>query len=136
MQAPPKLTAHLVRVEQSVRDVSLGQMAIEDFVAMVDELDALFQQKLSEVEGMEVPADCGEEINAEMEVGRRGIEWYLVALQDLREYVNERSLSSLQAGLEKARMGNDLLNEALQMNWATYQFYRQAAEEYLAQQGL
>lgn len=134
MQAPPRLTAHLVKIEQAARDVSLGQIGMDDFRDILDELEALFSTKLSEVDELQIPDEFATEVSPELDIGRRGIVRYLEAIADLRAYVKERNLASLQDGLEKAREANDLVNEALQMNWSTYQTYRQAAEEFIAQQ--
>lgn len=136
LQAPPRLTMHLVKIEQAVRDISLGQIGMPEFEALVQGFEDLFSQKLQEVRDMEIPSDFQAEVSPEIEIGTRGIEWYLAAMADFRAYVEGRDLAFLKSGMEKARQGNDLVNEALQLNWATYQTYRQAAEEYLAQQGL
>lgn len=132
-QLPPKLTAHLTKLEQAAKDVSLGQITLEEFLTLVSYFQNLFRTKLAEVEAIDIPDDFRDEMKPEMSAGRRGVELYISALYDFREYADSGDLQLLQIGLDKAREGNDLINEALRLNWTTYYTYRQAAEDYLAQ---
>ena len=52
MQLPPRITTHLVQIEQAVRNVTMGQIAIEEFEALVDRLEKMFRQQLAEVEAV------------------------------------------------------------------------------------
>ena len=87
------------------------------------------------VRRIEIPTDFATEIAEEMRAGTRGIELYLEAANLLRSYVFSRDLGALTAGLEQARVANELVNEAMRLNWQTYETYRLAAEEFLAQRG-
>ncbi|NDD29326.1 MAG: hypothetical protein EB084_13770 [Proteobacteria bacterium] len=136
MQPPPKLTTHLVQIEQAAREVALGQLSINEFGALITRLRQLFKQKLDDVREMlahEVPADFLPEIADEMEIGQRGIEIYMQATDALLEYIHTRQIDSLQRGIELARDANDLVNQALVRNWQTYDTYQQAADEYVKQ---
>lgn len=131
MQLPPRITTHLVQIEQAVRNVTMGQIAIEEFEALVDRLEKMFRQQLAEVEAVEVPPDFLGEMSDELQVGRAGVGLYIEAMGDFRVYLRERSLDILSRGLDKARRANDMVNEALARNWKTYNTYRQSTEEYL-----
>lgn len=136
MQPPPKLTTHLVQIEQAARDVTLGQIGINEFAALVVRLERLFHKKLEEVRDIirdDVPPDFLVEIAEEMDVGQRGIDLYLQAMAEFHEYIRTRSLEAVQRGLDKSRLANDLVNDALVRNWQTYYTYQQAAEEYIKQ---
>lgn len=136
VQPPPKLTTHLLQIEQAVRDVTYGQIGINEFAAVVIRMERLFRQKLDEVREIvrdEVPADFLVEIADEMDVGQRGIELYIDAMKDLHEYIRSRDLDPIERSLEKCRQANELVNLALVKNWQTYYTYQQAAEEFIKQ---
>ena len=136
MQPPPKLTTNLVQIQQAARDVTLGQIGINEFGALVTRLQQLFQAKLDDVRQLvrhEVPADFMPEIADEMNVGQRGVELYIGAMDEFFEYIRTRDLEHIQRGLQMSRDANDLVNEAMVRNWQTYQTYQQAAEEFVRQ---
>jgi hypothetical protein len=136
LEAPPRLTAHLVEVEQAASRVSMGHMSIEEFSALVLRLEALFQNRLNEINCVDVPEDFQAELQEELAVGKRGIELYLDSMQDFKRYVEERALSCLSSGVGKSRAANELVNEALRLNWVTYDTYRRALEEYAEEMGV
>lgn len=136
MQPPPKLTTHLVQIQQAARDVTLGQIGIDAFEAQITRLKQLFERKLDDVRVLvrdEVPDDFLPEIADEMNVGQRGIELYITALNAFLAYVETRDLEQIQRGLALSIEANDLVNQALLKNWQTWQTYQQAAEEYVRQ---
>lgn len=135
MPVPPKLNAQLVSLEQAAHRVAAGHMSIEEFTALVDEAGVRFRKQLAHVEALDIPADFRAELQDEMAVGRRGVELYLQALDDLQSYARGRDLALLRSGVEKARVANDLVNEALRLNWTTYDTYMQSIEEYVAHAG-
>lgn len=114
----------------------MGQITIAEFSAFLDDFEQKLRQKRDEVGAIDVPDDFRPEIAPEMMAGLQGIALYLEAIADFRRYLEARDLELLHQGLEKAGQGNDYLNQALQLNWATYETYRQAAEEYMEQMGL
>ena len=136
MHSPPKLTTHLVQIEQAAHDVALGQISIDEFGAVVVGLDRLFRQKLEEVREVlhnEIPDDFLPEIADEMDVGQRGIECYLCAMAEFFAYIRERDLERIHRGLALSREANDMVNEALTRNWQTYDTYQRAADEFIRQ---
>lgn len=136
MHPPPKLTTHLVQIEQAARDVALGQISINEFGTVVTRLERLFRQKLEEVREIlhsEVPEDFLPEIADEMDVGQRGIECYLAAMAAFFEYIRDRDLEHIQRGLALSHEANEMVNEALTRNWQTYDTYQRAADEFVRQ---
>lgn len=136
MQPPPKLTTHLVQIQQAARDVTLGQIGVDEFGAQVTRLQQLFKRKLDDVRALirdEVPDDFLPEIADELNVGQRGIELYLTATDALLAYVETRDLEHIQRGLVLSAEANELVNQALVKNWQTWRTYQQAAEEYVQQ---
>lgn len=131
MQPPPKLTTHLVRIETYARGVMQGDIGMTEFEALIVQLETLFAQNLVEVREIAIPPEFMAEIADEMDIGQRGIELYLDAMADFREYIRNRTVEPMQRGLTKARQANEMVNQALTRNWATYYTYLQAAQEYL-----
>ena len=136
MQVPPKLTSQLLKIERAVHDVSIGHVTVDQYAALVDGLAERFARQLEAVQHIDIPTDFQPEIAQEMEVGTEGIKRYLDAMCVLRSYVASRNLEVLAQGVEMAREANELVNEAMRLNWVTYETYRQTAEEFLAQRGL
>ena len=136
MQVPPKLTSQFLKIERAVHDVSIGHVSVEQYAALVDSLAERFAKQLEAVRRIDIPPDFQPEIAQEMAVGTEGIKRYLDAMVLLRDYVGSRNLDVLSRGMEMAREANELVNEAMRLNWATYETYRQTAEEFLAQRGL
>lgn len=136
MQPPPKLTTHLVQIQQAARDVTLGQISVGEFATQIARLQQLFQRRLDEVRALirdEVPDDFLPEIADEMNVGQRGIELYLAATDAFLAYVETRDLDQIQRGLTLSAEANELVNQALMRNWQTWRTYQQTAEEYVQQ---
>lgn len=130
---PPKLTTHLVQIEQAAHDVMMGQISVSDFARLVVRLEQIFSVNLGEVREIQVPADFQDEVAEELDVGQHGIEHYLQAMAAFHEYIRTRNLDALQKGLRMSREANEMVNQALLKNWQTYETYQQAAQEYLRQ---
>ncbi|MHB2020779.1 MAG: hypothetical protein ACYCW6_27895 [Candidatus Xenobia bacterium] len=132
---PPHLQQVVAKLEKAARDVAMGQITLPEFEALLDAQKAVCEAQMAAVKGLDLDEETQAEMNEELTLGLTGIEAYLAALEKLRGYVKDRSLATLNDGVDAVKMANELLNQALQRNWQSYYAFKESMEEYLAQLG-
>jgi hypothetical protein len=106
-----------------------------EFLSRIEARRAHYNRVLEAVGSLEIPQDMEAEVQEELLAGRRGIQGFLEALGALSEWERSRASEDLDRALALATQANSLLNQAVSMNWKTFQTYQEAAEEFLAQVG-
>jgi hypothetical protein len=133
---PPKLTARLVQIQNTVQNLLRGQITCAEYEDFMDETEEFLLQTLEEVKGMEIPEELKEEVKQEMQMGVMGIEIFISSISSLRQYLSLRSMNLIEEGLKKAEKACEFLNTALSLNWKSYQAFRESTEEYIRNSGL
>ncbi len=106
-----------------------------EFLGRIEARQARLSRVLEELERLEIPQDMEAEVREELLAGRHGIQGFLEALTLLRAWEQNRDSEDLDRALALATQANSRLNQAVSMNWRTFQTYQEAAEEFLAQVG-
>lgn len=135
LPSPPRLTSQLVALEQAANHAVAGRMTLEAFRDLVDRVAERIRSQLERVRALEIPPDLRAEIRDELHAGDKGAKLYLEALRDLVTYTTTRDLVHLQVGIEKARTANELLNQAVRLNWETQDTYLQSLEDFAGHMG-
>jgi len=106
-----------------------------EFLSRSEARRAHYNRVLGDLGGLEIPQDMEAEVQDELLAGRRGIQGFLEALGTLCEWERSRASEDLDRALALATQANSLLNQAVSMNWKTFQTYQESVEEFLAQVG-
>lgn len=105
------------------------------FLGRLDQREARLRRVLDNLDVLDVPADMLAEVQEELQTGRRGVQGFLEALTVLREWAGTGLTEDLERAMALATQANSLLNQAVRLNWKTFQTYQEAAEEFLEQAG-
>ena len=106
-----------------------------EFLSRLDRREAQLRRVLENVAGLDIPEDMLAEVQEELQTGQRGIQGFLEALAVLREWERSGLKEDLERALALATQADSLVNQAVSLNWRTFQTYQEAAEEFLAQAG-
>ncbi len=106
-----------------------------EFLSRLDGREAQLRRVLDNLAALEIPADMVAEVQEELQTGQRGIQGFREALAVLREWERTGLKEDLERALALATQADSLVNQAVSLNWRTFQTYQEAAEEFLAQAG-
>ena len=97
----------------------------------IDQLVDRLADREEYIKNMPIPPDIIDEIREELELGFSGITYWNDGLARLAQFVEEPDVEHLEEGLELCRQGNEMINEAAQLNRANYkrveQLYRESS---------
>ena len=132
---PPPMSAPLEDLRRWSLELRSQDIDETEFLSRIEERQAHYNRVLEALESLEIPQDMEAEVQEELLAGRRGLQGFLEALGALSEWEDSRAPEDLERALALATQANSLLNQALSLNWRTFQTYQEAAEEFLAQVG-
>lgn len=130
-KSPPRLYGHLFHLQEAGRDVTLGQITIEEFADILKKIEEVLEEKFKEIIEMDLPDDLKEEFNLEINTGVEGIKHFREAIATLKKYIKDRNLQHLHTGMTMAEIATQKLNEALALNWQNYLRWQETMEEFL-----
>ncbi len=133
--APPSLASPLEELRQWTLELRSGDLDPSQFLGRLDQREASLRRVLENLEALDIPGDMLAEVQEELQTGRRGIQGFLEALTVLREWAGSGQPEDLDRGMALATQANSLVNQAVRLNWKTFQTYQEAAEEFLEQAG-
>ncbi len=129
------MNAPLEDLRRWILDLRSQDIEGTEFLSRIEARRAHYNRVLEDLGGLEIPQDMEAEVQDELLAGRRGIQGFLEALGTLCEWERSRASEDLDRALALATQANSLLNQAVSMNWRTFQTYQESAEEFLAQVG-
>lgn len=133
--APPSLSSPLEELRQWTLELRSQDLDQAQFLGRLDQREARLRRVLDNLDVLDVPADMLAEVQEELQTGRRGVQGFLEALTVLREWAGTGLTEDLERAMALATQANSLLNQAVRLNWKTFQTYQEAAEEFLEQAG-
>ena len=128
-KSSPRLNSRFLKMQGAVQNLTKGQITTGEFEKFLTETEDFFYEKHQEIKDMEIPLDMTGELKQELETGLLGIETFISSIDLLKQYLVARRGSLLEEGIRMAQRANDLVNRALEMNWQSYEIYRESTEE-------
>lgn len=116
----PLIDQHLMEVTEACQRVASGDWELEEFADYVDQLAERLAKREEDIKKLPIPEEIIDEIREELEVGFSGITYWNDGVARLAQFTEDPDVEHLEEGLELCRQGNDLLNEAAQLNRANY----------------
>lgn len=131
---PPQVPLFLSKLEKLCRDISLGQISLDDFKEELKKNKENLIKIKKDLEKTNIPADILPQIKEEMTLGLKGIEFFITGMEKMEEYIKKRNLKFLEEGLKLSREGNALLDSAIKANWMQFRAFQESIEDFLRQQ--
>lgn len=119
-ESPPLIDQHLHEVTEACQKVAAGDWDLDEFADYIDQLAERLNEREEFIKKMPIPDDIIDEIQEELELGFSGITYWNDGVARLALFPDDPIIEHLEEGLELCRQGNDLLNEAAQLNRANY----------------
>jgi hypothetical protein len=119
-EEPEVIDQHLLEVTEACQRVASGDWELDQFADYIDQLVDRLAEREEFIKNMPIPAEIIDEIREELEVGFSGITYWNDGVARLALFPDDPDVEHLEEGLELCRQGNDLLNEAAQLNRANY----------------
>lgn len=116
----------ITELEDAADHVVFGHWDHNQYLQQLDLLRQQFQEREHSLLQLPIPPEIYEDFQEELEKGLAGIRHYLQALEVMASYVDNQDPDKLDEGLELARQGIHLLNEAMRLNHVQ----RQGSEEF------
>jgi hypothetical protein len=117
---PEVIDQHLLEVTEACQRVASGDWELDQFADYIDQLVERLAEREEFIKNMPIPPEIIDEIREELEVGFSGITYWNDGVARLAQFPDDPDVEHLEEGLELCRQGNDLLNEAAQLNRANY----------------
>ena len=119
-EEPEVIDQHLLEVTEACQRVASGDWELDQFAEYIDQLVDRLTEREEFIKNMPIPPEIIDEIREELEVGFSGITYWNDGVARLALFPDDPDVEHLEEGLELCRQGNDLLNEAAQLNRANY----------------
>jgi hypothetical protein len=128
---PEPIDQHLSEVTEACQHVAAGEWDLDQFADYIEQLAERLAEREEFIKSMPIPPEIIDEIREELELGFSGITYWNDGVARLAQFPDDPDVEHLEEGLELCRQGNDLLNEAAQLNRANYkrveQLYRESS---------
>lgn len=132
-QEPEAINQHLQEIEEACQRIASGEWDSDDFADYIEQLAEKLQEQEDFIRQIEIPPEAIEEVREELEVGFSGILHWNNGVARLAKFIEETDVTHLEEGLELCRQGNELLNEAMQINRENFKrieaLYRESASQ-------
>ncbi len=119
-ETPTPIDQHLLEVTQACQKVASGDWDLDEFADYIEQLAERLNEREEFIKKMPIPEEIIDEIREELELGFSGITYWNDGVARLAQFPDDPVVEHLEDGLELCRQGNDLLNEAAQLNRANY----------------
>ncbi len=116
----PAIDQHLKEVEDACQRVASEEWDLDQFHDYIIQLSERLNEREDFIKKMPIPEEILEEIREELELGFSGITYWNDGVARLALFPDDPDVEHLEEGLELCRQGNDLLNEAAQLNRSNY----------------
>ena len=93
-----------------------GTWSLPEYARFIERMSQSLAVKEQEIREIEIPPEALDEFREELETGFSGIELYAQGVTEMRLFLADRNPVHVERGLELAREGNDLINEAMRIN--------------------
>lgn len=120
-EQPVVVDQHLIEVTQACQSVASGEWDLDQFADYVEQLSGRLAEREEFIKNMPIPPEAIDEIQEELELGFSGITYWNDGVARLAMFADDPDIEHLEEGLELCRQGNDLINEAAQLNRVNYQ---------------
>ncbi len=122
---------HLFEVTEACQKVASGDWDLDQFAEYIEQLSEKLAEREEFIKKLPIPEEIIDEIRDELELGFSGITYWNDGVSRLAQFPDDPAIEHLEEGLDLCRQGNDLLNEAAQLNRANYkrveQLYRETS---------
>jgi hypothetical protein len=118
--SPEPIEQHLNEVTEACQRVASGDWDLDQFGDYIDQLVERLAEREEFIKNMPIPPEIIDEIREELELGFSGITYWNDGVARLAQFADDPDFEHLEEGLELCRQGNDLINEAAQLNRANY----------------
>ncbi len=134
---PPKSDQAYREIEEKTGQFKYGSLSATDYWNYLVKQQIFYEKHLQEIESMELPAEHRSEFVQEMQTGTNGIRHLIEGIKLLQEYCEKKSQENLShQGLSMAKTGNELLNQAIAINWVNFHAIKKSFEEFLTEYNL
>lgn len=117
---PEPIDQHLNEVTEACQRVASGDWDLDQFGDYIDQLADRLAEREEFIKNMPIPPEIIDEIREELELGFSGITYWNDGVARLAQFADDPDVEHLEEGLELCRQGNDLINEAAQLNRSNY----------------
>lgn len=122
---PSYISDRVKELEDASTKVQSGEWTIEQFTQYIDGILQVMNEREQTIRAIEIPPQTIEQFRAELEAGFTGISLYHEGLQRMASFAETQDPAALTEGLELVKQGNDYLNEALRLNYASQKKYEE-----------
>lgn len=130
-EQPEVIDQHLKEVIEACQAVASGDWEIDQFAEYIEQLSVRLAEREDYIKKLPIPEEIIDEIREELELGFSGITYWNDGMARLTQFLDDPSVEHLEEGLDLCQQGNDLLNEAAQLNRTNYrrveQLYRESS---------
>ncbi len=122
---PNYINDRVKELEDAATKVQSGEWDLDQFSDYVEDILQVMNEREQSIRAIEIPPQTIEQFRAELEAGFTGITLYHNGLARMASYADSQDPAALTEGLELVRQGNDYLNEALRLNFASQKKYEE-----------
>jgi hypothetical protein len=108
----------LTELQQAAAKIVSGEWTPDQFIDFLEGMQQYFSESEQAIRALEIPPEAIEDFRDELERGFRGLEFYQDGVACMMQFVDTGDEANLDEGLDLVRTGNDLLNEAMNINRA------------------
>ena len=112
-----------------------GDLSRPEYVAWLDKEEDVAWEILEATEEKKISEDMRPVMGDELKAGRKGVATYLQALEALREWLDGGGSDLMQTAFALTTNADNLMDQALKMNWNSYRDLIEATREFLRQSG-
>ncbi|MBQ7529205.1 zinc ribbon domain-containing protein [bacterium] len=102
--------------EDAVSKLKGGQLTIDGFAEFLDKISAVLAEKEAGIRSIEIPEEAIDDFKEELDTGFEGIALYNSGIASMYAYIEDLDETLLDEGLDKVRLGNERINEAMRIN--------------------